>query len=204
MKTCWMKLPSFAEVAHRLRERFDGASKVIARNDGKSFMTEGLSIKPPTKQDLVYTDESPDFCKPNPKTGSLGENTKCKAEIPQLWLINAKTLLTFAIPGVQNRECNITSSGEDGCDILCCTNGYQRSVTFVKSNCKCRFIWCCDVVCQTCTERRDIYTCLWRRFAVAGFVWVLCGVVVVWWSGFFFKKEKIYSSLNSILWGFEP
>lgn len=73
MKTCWMKLPSFSEVAHRLRDRFDGASKVIARNDGTSFMTEGLSIKPPTKQDLVYTDESPDFCKPNSKTGSLGE-----------------------------------------------------------------------------------------------------------------------------------
>jgi wingless-type MMTV integration site family, member 6 len=73
MKTCWMKLPSFAEVAHRLRDRFDGASKVIARNDGTSFMTEGLSIKPPTKQDLVYTDESPEFCVPNPKTGSLGK-----------------------------------------------------------------------------------------------------------------------------------
>lgn len=73
-----MKLPSFAEVAHRLRERFDGASKVIAKNDGKSFMTEGLSIKDPTKQDLVYTDESPDFCKPNTKTGSLGENTKSR------------------------------------------------------------------------------------------------------------------------------
>lgn len=74
MKTCWMKLPLFAEVAHRLRDRFDGASKVIARNDGIGFMTEGLGIKEPTKQDLVYTDESPDFCKPNMKTGSLGEN----------------------------------------------------------------------------------------------------------------------------------
>ncbi|CRK93527.1 CLUMA_CG007060, isoform A [Clunio marinus] len=132
MKTCWMKLPSFTEVAHRLRDRFDGASKVISNNDGTNFMTEGLSIKPPTRQDLVYTDESPDFCRPNRLTGSLG---------------------------VQNRECNITSSGEDGCEILCCNNGYQRSVTFVKSNCKCRFIWCCDVVCNTCLEKREIYTC---------------------------------------------
>lgn len=73
MRTCWLKLPSFSEVAHRLRDRYDGSSKVIARNDGTSFMTEGLSIKPPTKQDLVYTEESPDFCKPNPKIGSLGK-----------------------------------------------------------------------------------------------------------------------------------
>lgn len=64
-------------------------------------------------------------------------------------------------PGVQNRECNMTSSGEDGCDILCCNHGYQRSATFVKTNCQCRFIWCCDVVCRTCTEKKEIYTCRW-------------------------------------------
>ncbi|CAO1364532.1 unnamed protein product [Diamesa hyperborea] len=132
MKTCWMKLPSFSEVAHRLKDRFDGASKVIARNDGSSFMTENLTIKPPTKQDLVYTDESLDFCKANPKTGSLG---------------------------VQGRECNITSNGVDGCGLLCCNNGYQRQTVFVKSNCKCRFIWCCEVVCSTCMEKKEIYTC---------------------------------------------
>lgn len=74
-----MKLPSFAEIAQRLRDRYDGASKVIARNDGTSFMTEGLSIKPPTKQDLVYTDESPDFCKVNSKLGSLGKRVKYQA-----------------------------------------------------------------------------------------------------------------------------
>lgn len=151
MKTCWMKLPSFAEVAHRLRDRFDGASKVIARNDGHSFMTEGLSIKPPTKQDLVYTDESPDFCRPNKQTGSLGENIRCR--------IIVSIIITLLFTGVHNRECNNTSNGEDGCNILCCNNGYQRSVTFVKSNCKCKFIWCCDVVCSTCTEKREIYTC---------------------------------------------
>lgn len=92
MKTCWMKLPSFTEVAHRLRDRFDGASKVIASNDGNSFMTEGLSIKPPTKQDLVYTDESPDFCRPNKQTGSLGEKLFQTPTTPQFTKLN---LLAF-------------------------------------------------------------------------------------------------------------
>lgn len=73
MKTCWMKLPSFSEVAHRLRDRFDGASKVIANNEGTGYIPESLGVKPPTKQDLIYTEESPDFCRPNPKVGSLGE-----------------------------------------------------------------------------------------------------------------------------------
>lgn len=83
---------------------YTSCPKVIARNDGTSFMTEGLSIKPPTKSDLVYTDESPDFCKPNSKTGSLGK--KC-SEIIEL-IVQLRNL----IPGVQNRECNITSSGK--------------------------------------------------------------------------------------------
>jgi wingless-type MMTV integration site family, member 6 len=95
-----MKLPSFAEVAHRLRDRFDGASKVIARNDGTSFMTEGLSIKPPTKQDLVYTDESPEFCVPNPKTGSLGK-TRLLIEI------HPSTIITDFVPQ-ESRTANAT------------------------------------------------------------------------------------------------
>lgn len=151
MRTCWVKLPSFSEIAHRLRDRYDGASKVIARNDGTSFMTEGF-VKPPTKQDLVYTEESPDFCKPNVKIGSLGKNTKIHA------CINDNKIF-IAYTGVHNRECNITSNGEDSCEILCCNYGYERSTIFVKSNCKCKFIWCCDVVCNVCTEKKEIYTC---------------------------------------------
>lgn len=144
MKTCWMRLPKFADVAQRLKDRFDGASKVIASNDGNGFIPEGKTIKPPGRQDLVYTDESPDFCKLNMKTGSQG---------------------------TQGRECNITSEDVDGCDLLCCSRGYQRNFSTVQSNCKCRFLWCCEVICSTCFERREIYTCKWLQ-PENGFVFV--------------------------------
>ena len=132
MRTCWMKMPPFSDVGNRLKEHYDGATKVIARNDGHSFMQEGPTIKPPTRKDLVYTEESQDFCKANPKTGSLG---------------------------TQGRECNITSNGIDGCNLLCCERGQTRKLMKVKKNCKCIFTWCCKVTCETCIEDKEIYTC---------------------------------------------
>uniref|UniRef100_A0A1S4H1W1 Protein Wnt n=1 Tax=Anopheles gambiae TaxID=7165 RepID=A0A1S4H1W1_ANOGA len=131
-KTCWMKLPPFSEVGARLKEHFDGATKVIARNDGHSFMPDDATIKLPTKRDLVYTEDSDDFCEPNAKTGSLGTH---------------------------GRECNITSSGVDGCSLMCCKRGQTHSQMEVKRNCNCSFKWCCEVTCSTCIDIQDVYTC---------------------------------------------
>lgn len=132
VRTCWMKMAPFREVGNRLKERFDGAAKVIARNDGNSFMPEGVTIKPPTRHDLVYTEDSPDFCKLNHKTGSMGTH---------------------------GRECNATSPGVDGCDLLCCYRGSVQKTVKEKVNCKCVFKWCCEVSCSVCIEKREINTC---------------------------------------------
>lgn len=122
----------FRDVGNRLKERFDGAAKVITHNDGNSFIPEGRTIKPPTRQDLVYTEDSPDFCYFNAKTGSLGTH---------------------------GRECNSTSQGVEGCELLCCNRGYDHKVVKEKINCKCVFKWCCEVTCSTCIEKREVNTC---------------------------------------------
>ncbi|XP_046675321.1 protein Wnt-6 [Homalodisca vitripennis] len=132
LQTCWRKMPSFREVGNRLKERFDGAAKVIPSNDGRRFIPEGATIKPPGRTDLVYSEESPDFCKPNRKTGSLG---------------------------TQGRECNATSPGVDGCELLCCGRGYKTRKVLEKSNCNCVFRWCCEVTCKTCETLRAVNTC---------------------------------------------
>ncbi|XP_060517202.1 protein Wnt-6 [Cylas formicarius] len=132
MKSCIRKMPSFREIGNHLKERFDGAAKVIAGNDGQSFMPEGETIKPPSRFDLVYSEESPSFCLPNTTLGSFG---------------------------TQGRECNETSPGEEGCGILCCGRGYHTYTKEVQKNCRCEFIYCCDVKCQTCNESVRISTC---------------------------------------------
>ncbi|XP_073827609.1 wnt oncogene analog 6 [Musca autumnalis] len=133
VKTCWLKMPSFREVGNRLREKFDGATKVVLRNDGNSFMPESEEVKPPSKYDLVYSDDSADFCAPNIRTGSLG---------------------------TQNRKCNATSTGPDSCDLLCCNRGHRQDTVSEMVNCKCVFKWCCEVTCEKCLEKREVNTCL--------------------------------------------
>lgn len=123
---------SFREIGNRLKKRFDGAAKVISTNDGHSFMPEIVSIKQPTRHDLVYTEDSIDFCQFNAKTGSLGTN---------------------------GRECNATSATIDGCDLMCCNRGYEHKTISEQINCRCMFKWCCEVVCSTCYEQREINTC---------------------------------------------
>jgi wnt family. len=132
MRTCWRKMPAFRDVGNRLKERFDGAAKVIPSNDGHSFIPEGDTIKPPDRGDLVYSEDSPDFCKPNRKTGSLG---------------------------TQGRQCNATSPGVEGCELLCCGRGYDTRQIREKINCRCRFKWCCEVTCDTCSFKTAINTC---------------------------------------------
>jgi len=133
LRTCWQKVPSFREVSERLKVKFDGAAKVIPDNDGKSVIPALSTLKPPEREDLIYFEDSPSFCWPSKKTGSLG---------------------------TQGRQCNATSMGVDGCDILCCGRGYVQHSIRVEEYCRCKFHWCCDVKCDTCTHRRVISTCL--------------------------------------------
>ncbi|KAL0273550.1 UNVERIFIED_CONTAM: hypothetical protein PYX00_006186 [Menopon gallinae] len=131
-RTCWRKMPPFREVGNRLKERYDGAAKVIPSNDGKSFIPDGETIKPPGRGDLVYSQASPDFCRYNRKSGSLGTH---------------------------GRQCNATSIGVDGCELLCCGRGYDTEIVKEKVNCECRFRWCCEVTCKTCSQKRTVLSC---------------------------------------------
>ncbi|KAF7274885.1 hypothetical protein GWI33_012451 [Rhynchophorus ferrugineus] len=130
-RTCIRKLPQFREVGDRLKERFDGATKVISGNDGQSIIPSG-DAKPPGPTDLVYSEESPNFCQPNSSVGSFG---------------------------TQGRECNETSPGEEGCDILCCGRGFHAYTKEVAHSCDCKFVYCCNVTCQVCNETVRVATC---------------------------------------------
>ncbi|KAI8427540.1 hypothetical protein MSG28_002056 [Choristoneura fumiferana] len=132
LRTCWWRMPTFREIGDKLRDKFEGAAKVIASNDGDSFMPESPSIKRPGKKDIIYSEESPDFCSPNMKTGSLG---------------------------TEGRQCNVSSAGTDSCDQLCCRRGYEQRTIRETENCNCQFKWCCEVICETCYVNRDIQTC---------------------------------------------
>ena len=59
------------------------------------------SQRGPKRRELVYLDQSPNYCLHNPKLGILG---------------------------TQGRECSKNSNGPDSCDLLCCGRGYNTEV----------------------------------------------------------------------------
>ena len=136
-KTCWNAAPKFEKVGDMLKGKFDGASRVELEQNSPgrkiTFTPVNKEHKKPTKADLIYYEDSPDFCTKNSKVGSLG---------------------------TVGRECNSTSLDVDGCDLLCCSRGYRSDYKTVETLCKCKFQWCCSYVCQPCKETKNIHLCL--------------------------------------------
>ncbi|XP_075930231.1 protein Wnt-5b-like [Petromyzon marinus] len=87
---------------------------------------------PPTQDDLVYLDASPDYCTYDETRG---------------------------IAGTVARQCNRTSEGTDGCELMCCGRGYDHYKATVVERCHCKFHWCCYVKCRMCTEIVDRFVC---------------------------------------------
>ena len=83
-------------------------------------------------EELTYTIPSPNFCRRN---------------------------LTSGVEGTRGRECNELSNGDDGCELLCCGRGYYAKRTVKFEKCRCRFFWCCKVVCDECISASETFLC---------------------------------------------
>lgn len=165
-KTCWKALSQFRQIGTFLKDKFDGAKEVLAvprsgAASGGGFGGGGTAAaaaastakavpvptnrlayrlvaanqlyKPHTVDDIVYSEESPDFCEADRRNGSLG------------------TL---------GRSCDRASKGLDGCDLMCCGRGYSNKKRRVEERCDCKFHWCCEVRCKTCSRDVEEHHCL--------------------------------------------
>ncbi|WAQ98818.1 WNT4-like protein [Mya arenaria] len=132
VKICWRKMRPFRSVGSVLKEKFDGASLMKVHRRKNKLRPVSKNMKRPSKQDLVYLENSPDFCEPNPKKGSLG---------------------------TRGRQCDKDSYGLDGCNLMCCGRGYYTVVKEFTEDCDCKFFWCCRVVCNKCTFTKELNYC---------------------------------------------
>ncbi|RVE61736.1 hypothetical protein OJAV_G00176170 [Oryzias javanicus] len=138
VKTCWWSQPDFRVIGDYMKDKYDSASEMVVEKHRESrgwvetLRPKYNNFKPPTERDLVYYESSPNFCEPNPETGSFG---------------------------TRDRVCNLTSHGIDGCDLLCCGRGHNTRTEKRKEKCHCIFHWCCYVSCQECVRIYDVHTC---------------------------------------------
>ncbi|NXA45783.1 W11B2 protein, partial [Nothocercus julius] len=134
VKTCWKGLPSLGEIASDLKSKYLTAVKVTHRLLGprKQLIPKEMDVRPVEETDLVYLINSPDYCTVNPQLGSLGTH---------------------------DRQCNKSSAGSDGCNLMCCGRGYNTYTEEVLERCHCRYRWCCYVVCKTCRRMVERHVC---------------------------------------------
>ncbi|XP_023224165.1 protein Wnt-2b-like isoform X2 [Centruroides sculpturatus] len=132
VRTCWISMMDFRNIGNYLKKKYDGSVQVMVNQAGTELIVAKKNYKKPTKSDLVYFESSPDYCNSNDKTGTLG---------------------------TAGRECNRTSMGTDGCDIMCCGRGYDTKRVMRVNKCGCKFYWCCVVKCEQCAQLQDVHTC---------------------------------------------
>ena len=128
------------QIGDILKEKYDAAHEMlpkykIKRNGKKKFMKlvpKFPEFKTPTPVDIIYFEDSPNFCERDRRLG---------------------------LSGTKGRECNISSSEPDGCDLMCCRRGFNHRHVAVVEQCKCKFVWCCKVQCHQCTRIVSQYTC---------------------------------------------
>ncbi|OQV22138.1 Protein Wnt-4 [Hypsibius exemplaris] len=132
-KSCWRKMAPFRDTGNELKAKHDNAVW-IARKYAKKLKRRGRMVKhrPITNNELVFLEKSPDYCRHNPAKG---------------------------IAGTAGRLCNATSTGPEGCGTLCCKRGYITQVIWRREQCRCKFVWCCEVKCQICNIKKEIHTC---------------------------------------------
>ena len=138
-KVCYRTLKPLEVSTDWLKKRYDTAKKVRAahraKRDGTRPLVTADGLSTPAKDDLIYLLDSPNYCKYDPNTGSLGTS---------------------------GRQCNVCNdkSGLGSCDELCCGRGHLKHEMVVEKNCNCSFnstIY--KVNCQKCKEKVTIYRC---------------------------------------------
>ncbi|ESO85170.1 hypothetical protein LOTGIDRAFT_130786, partial [Lottia gigantea] len=132
LKTCWQHLPNFREIGNRLKDRYDASTEVKFNKRGTKLTRKVKKWNKYTKNDIIFLDDSPDYCDKNAETGSVG---------------------------TAGRECDRNSQGLGGCGLLCCGRGYNTFKRKLIERCNCKFHWCCFVRCGSCERYVDVHIC---------------------------------------------
>ncbi|KAJ8258387.1 hypothetical protein COCON_G00173990 [Conger conger] len=138
LRTCWLAMADFRKTGDYLRRKYNSAVEVTMNQDGTGFAVADRGLRRPTKNDLVYVEDSPDYCLRDKAAGSLGTS---------------------------GRVCSKSSSGTEGCEVMCCGRGYDTTRVRRVTKCECKFKWCCAVECRDCEETVDVHTCKAPRHA---------------------------------------
>ncbi|KAJ8337682.1 hypothetical protein SKAU_G00366480 [Synaphobranchus kaupii] len=146
IQTCWLQLSDFRDVGNYLKVKHDQAQKFEIdkrrMRAGNSADNRGDAFSSIAQSELIYLEDSPDYCKRN---------------------------VSLGLHGTEGREClqggkNMSQWERRSCRRLCHDCGLkveERRIETV-SSCNCKFHWCCTVKCEKCTQVVTKYFCARR------------------------------------------
>lgn len=62
LRTCWLAMSDFRRTGDYLRKKYNTAIEATMNQDGTGFMVADKDFKGSTKNELVYVENSPDYC----------------------------------------------------------------------------------------------------------------------------------------------
>lgn len=72
IRTCWSAMADFRRTGDHLRRKYNGAVEVAVNQYGTGFTAAHTHYKQPGKNDLVYFEDSPDYCIRDHESGGSG------------------------------------------------------------------------------------------------------------------------------------
>lgn len=132
IRVCWRKMKPFRAIGDALTRKFDAATQVSYSGDrkdrSKRMRPTRQDAKKPSKKDLIFYDESPDFCQRNQRLASILAIKSLESRHQMLFNGFSFILFSIGVLGTKGRHCNATSYGLDGCRLLCCGRGYTTVI----------------------------------------------------------------------------
>lgn len=87
LRTCWLAMADFRRTGDYLRKKYNTAIEVTMNQDGTGFMVADKDFKGSTKNELVYVENSPDYCLTDRPAGEWRSEWRSRL---RLWLFRWK------------------------------------------------------------------------------------------------------------------
>ncbi|XP_023340634.1 protein Wnt-8-like [Eurytemora carolleeae] len=155
VQTCWKSVGDFNSVGRYLRRRHKDAVHVGTGGSGLTTLSDPSlnkiifsrasrdrrTVPAIKKRKLVFLQPSPNYCIANP---------------------------ALRVPGVKGRVCSVSPESKSKtkdikkCSDVCtgCGLDARKEVKLVSTSCNCKFEWCCNLKCETCTREQITITCV--------------------------------------------
>jgi len=146
-QSCWEQTPDFRKVAETLKLKYKSAFLLNISNSNNHQFTAVdslyinqnqrrniMDIKQWDKDVMVFYEDSPSFCLPNP---------------------------AITVHGTHGRLCNdsLPPSQPNSCSNMCCRRDHKSFIQSRQEDCHCTFHWCCYVDCKKCNSTDRISVC---------------------------------------------